>query len=89
LGGTTHSVALMTRKDGGCVPVLVVDGIPMPGTEMDLEIAPEDIEGIEVYRGPSEIPPRYIALASPCGLIVVWSRDADVQDSADSTAGQP
>ena len=89
LGGSTRSVALMSRKDGGCVPLLVVDRIPMPGTEMDLEIVPDDIEGIEVYRGPGEVPPPYAALVSPCGLIVVWSRDADAGDAADSTAAQP
>jgi hypothetical protein len=86
LGGTTHSVALMTRKDGGCLPLLMVDNIVMPADEFDLQIVPNDIEGIEVYRGTSEIPGRYMSLASPCGLIVVWSRDGEPDAKADSAS---
>jgi hypothetical protein len=86
LGGTTHSVALMTRKDGGCVPLLLVDNIVMPGDELDLQIVPQDIAGIEVYRGTSEIPGRYISLASTCGLIVVWSRDGEAEEEKTSAA---
>ncbi|HEX8905274.1 MAG TPA: carboxypeptidase regulatory-like domain-containing protein [Longimicrobiaceae bacterium] len=87
IGGTTQHIAVITRRErGGCVPLLLVDNMVMGAEDLDLQIPPNDIEGIEVYRGPSEIPGRYISLASPCGLIVVWSRDGNPDMSADSAA---
>ncbi|HEX8244086.1 MAG TPA: carboxypeptidase regulatory-like domain-containing protein [Longimicrobium sp.] len=86
IGGSTQAVAIITRRErGGCIPLLLVDNAVMGAEDFDLMIPPRDIEGIEVYRGPSEIPGRYISLASPCGLIVVWSRDGDPDMSVDST----
>lgn len=37
-------------------------------------IRPHDLEAIEVYRRPSEIPAEYGGAESGCGVILVWSR---------------
>jgi len=37
-------------------------------------IHPSDIEAIEVYRGPAEVPPAYGGADAACGVILVWLR---------------
>lgn len=54
-----------------------IDGVPFPGAnrlEMD-ELSPHDVEGIEIYRGPSEIPPEFNRRGSQCGVVAIWTRD--------------
>ncbi len=36
-------------------------------------IRPEDVDGIEVYRRPSEVPVQYSGIGG-CGVILIWSR---------------
>jgi hypothetical protein len=58
----------------GCVPMIWIDGQRAPGMEID-EISLNDIEGIELYNGPSTTPPEFWqANSAQCGTIVVWSR---------------
>ena len=37
-------------------------------------INPEEIEGIELYRGTAETPPQFQKPGSTCGSIVIWTR---------------
>jgi hypothetical protein len=61
------------RRD--CIPLIWVDGQRAPGMEID-ELAVNDIEGIELYRGASTTPPQFWQGTTPsCGTIVVWSRN--------------
>ena len=58
----------------GCVPMIWIDGQRAPGMEID-EISLNDIEGIELYNGPSTTPPEFWqANGAQCGTIVVWIR---------------
>jgi hypothetical protein len=51
-----------------------IDGQRAPGMEID-EIPLNDIEGIELYNGPSTTPAEFWqANGSQCGTIVVWTR---------------
>ena len=62
------------RRD--CAPILWVDGQRASGMELD-EIPVNDIEGIELYNGPSTTPAQFWQgnlSNSACGTIVVWSR---------------
>jgi hypothetical protein len=34
-----------------------------------------DIEGIEIYRGPSETPIAYQTTGSACGALLLWTRN--------------
>ena len=60
---------------GSCQPSIVVDGMQLGGDAGDIDMLarPEDITGIAVYRGPSEVPVEY-ATGSSCGLIQIWTR---------------
>lgn len=66
---------------GPCVPIFFVDGHRTPLDEMPLgvnELDVSDIEGIEVYTGPSQIPPRFNSLAGGrCGVVAIWTRDPE------------
>ena len=35
------------------------------------------LEGIEVYRGPSELPPQFQSTGTPCGVILLWTRTGE------------
>jgi hypothetical protein len=58
-----------------CIPVIWVDGQRANGLELD-DIPIHDIEGIELYQGPSTTPMQFSQATSvaTCGTIVVWSR---------------
>jgi Carboxypeptidase regulatory-like domain/TonB-dependent Receptor Plug Domain len=60
---------------GPCPPMLVVDGMRLEGAAGDIDqiTRPEDIQGIAIYRGPSETPVEYQGFNS-CGAIVVWTK---------------
>lgn len=58
----------------GCSPLVWVDGIRMPGAQLD-EVAPAaDVAGIEIYNSFAGIPSRYFDRTATCGTILVWLR---------------
>lgn len=59
---------------GGCVPDLFVDGIQtVQGTSVDDVLALQDVEAMEVYRGPGAAPSQYSR--GTCGSILIWTRE--------------
>ncbi len=54
-----------------CQPHVMLDGLPFDGP-MTM-IAGDDVEGIEIYRGVTQIPAEYYRYGM-CGLTMVWSR---------------
>ncbi len=62
-----------------CPPVFYIDGVK-DRTSQDLDafdpdvISVYDIEAIEVYRGPAEVPPEFIDSDTRCGVVAVWTR---------------
>jgi hypothetical protein len=59
-----------------CVMQYYVDGAFIsPGTFSIDEITPDQIEAIEIYRGPSEIPARFRQQDTACGLVIFWTRE--------------
>jgi hypothetical protein len=80
-GATTSSILRRYPPRAQCAPVVLLDGLRLAPEEMSLLDAmarPEDIEGIEFYRGGNEIPVEY-ATRSNCGLVLIWTRQ-DVQN---------
>jgi len=68
-------IAKMVRSPPGCYPVYYLDG-----TESSSYFArhtpPQDIKGIEIYRGSSEIPGEFGGSGSACGVIVIWTKSS-------------
>jgi hypothetical protein len=58
-----------------CVPDLWLDGQLARGLEAD-QVPVNDIEGIEVYSGPSTTPMQFshAQARDACGVIVIWTR---------------
>lgn len=74
LSVSSDGVVTLTRgaaslSDAVCIPLLVLDGLPLD-TTVDI-VRPDEIRGIEVYRGPAETPPEY---GGACGVIVIWTK---------------
>ena len=75
----------MSRNDIGAVRKILgadcrvnyyIDGSWVPPGSFHLDDIPASaIEGIEVYRGPSETPAQFRQRETACGLIVIWTRD--------------
>jgi hypothetical protein len=56
---------------GSCRPTILLDGLPADGVLFGLSA--EDLEGIEVYRGVTQIPPEFYRYGM-CGLTMLWTR---------------
>jgi hypothetical protein len=53
-----------------CFADVFVDGVP---DDQGLRINPINIEAVEVFRGPGEIPAQYGGMTA-CGVILIWLR---------------
>jgi len=62
------------RTDRDCPPEYWLDGQRVPGFTID-DIVPEDVQGIELYRGPSEMPAPFLTRSAACGVVAIWTRD--------------
>ncbi len=70
--GVRFTSAPIQRRD--CVPQIWLDGTRVDNVELD-ELPVGDVEGIELYPGPSTTPMQFSQGAvSSCGTIVIWSR---------------
>jgi len=63
----------LIRMRGGCVPDVILDGVPLSGpVRLDDILTVDNLEGIEVYSGASS-PIEYSR--STCGTVLAWTRD--------------
>lgn len=57
-----------------CLPQYFVDGQRVTNLELD-DFPPREIEGIELYNGPSSTPMQFSqGTVTTCGTVVIWSR---------------
>lgn len=64
-----------------CYPTLYLNGHLWPRHNLD-ELSPDQILALEVYRGTSEVPSRFMGHGRVnCGVIVVWTRQGGAMDS--------
>jgi hypothetical protein len=64
------------RGRGGCLPVVIVDGMELQGaaTLLDEWVKAYDVEGIEVYTGAAQAPPELAIHENGCATIIIWTR---------------
>jgi hypothetical protein len=65
----------MARSQPGCEPQYFIDGVEA-SPYFARNTPPQDIVGLEVYRGPSELPAEFTGSNSGCGVIVIWTRSS-------------
>ena len=71
----------------GCPVLFFVNGTPFPATRdisINEYVVPEDVIGIEVYNGSSQIPPQFQSnlLNARCGVVVIWTRMGNEENPA-------
>lgn len=75
-GGGYGCVIRMASAPMRCTPEYIVD------ERTDNSFGPftpiRDIEGVEVYTGPSEVPGEFAGRSAGCGVVVVWTRSGPV-----------
>jgi hypothetical protein len=49
-------------------------GAPTAGYTIDDVAAPNSVEGIEIYRGLSTVPPEFLTPDADCGVVAIWTR---------------
>lgn len=83
-------VVRFARQQGrACAPDVYVDGQYAPGLPLEA-LHPEDVEGIEVYSGISQIPAEFVRNGRfNCGAIVFWSRRPIVVQSKQKAPATP
>ena len=71
--GIRFNSSSIVRRD--CMPMIWLDGQRAPGLEID-DVPASDIEGLELYNGPSTTPVQFSQYSSnsTCGTIVIWTR---------------
>ena len=58
----------------GCQPLVWIDAVRNVGDELDAAIALGDVEAMEVYVSPGNVPAQFRDMRQPCGAIIVWTR---------------
>jgi hypothetical protein len=58
-----------------CPPQYFIDGVQANGYNID-DMPVGDVEGVELYAGPSGLPPEFNKFASTvnCGAVIIWTR---------------
>lgn len=69
--GTTTTMRGNAGRD--CPVQFFVDGALTYRFNVDA-VMPNDVEGLEIYRGAASIPPEYNKGVAPCGVILIWTR---------------
>lgn len=68
---TYECFAVMARNPQ-CQPTWWIDGVEVSSFHENTPI--RDIYGIEIYRGPGEVPGEYAGSNAACGTIVMWTK---------------
>jgi len=81
LGRQASASGRSPRKWGApsnsCLPRLFLDGVRVTydaQSDINAVVTPEQVEALEVFRGPAEIPVEYNDNNSQCGVILIWTR---------------
>jgi Carboxypeptidase regulatory-like domain/TonB-dependent Receptor Plug Domain len=62
----------MARAPMRCSPEYIVDEVV--DNAFGPTVSVRDIEGIEVYTGPADVPGEYAGRNAGCGVVVIWTR---------------
>ena len=70
-----ESILFSGGLEGTCVPGIYIDGAQVfQDFGITTLIQPEEVEGIEVYRGVAQTPMEWGGLNGSCGVILIWTK---------------
>jgi hypothetical protein len=69
---STVYLRLIANFGGPCAAVIYIDGL-FYQNELPRLLA-QDIEAIEIYRGPAQVPIQYGGGYGGCGVVLIWTR---------------
>jgi hypothetical protein len=72
-GGGAGCFITMARAPMGCSPDYIID--EMVDNAFGPNTPIRDIEAIEVYTGPADVPGEFAGANAGCGLVVIWTRN--------------
>jgi len=70
---SNECIAKMVRSPPGCYPQYYLDGKESSAYFARLT-PPQDVKGVEIYRGSSETPGEFQGSNSGCGVIAIWTK---------------
>lgn len=82
-GRGSHGVVTTSRGNnsfaGQCPAQIYVDDFHVNRANgwtfrIDDVVSPDDVEGIEVYRGLATVPAQFLSPQADCGVIAIWTR---------------
>lgn len=68
-----NCIPVRVQSGRRCPVAVFVDGMRVDDYNID-GIPPENVLGIEVYRGAAETPAAFSRHSSPCGAILIWTK---------------
>jgi hypothetical protein len=68
----TFECLAFSARTPQCQPTWWIDGVAVQSFHENTPI--RDVYGIEVYRGPGEVPGEYSGSNAGCGVIVLWTK---------------
>lgn len=68
--------SMLADREGECSVQYFLDGTPIlpQAGVIKLDVAPDEVEGIEIYRRGTLAPPRFQRQHGSCGVILIWKR---------------
>lgn len=78
VGLRASNLVSFSKSNAHCLPQVFLDGMLIShnkGERYDLNaLRPMDVEAIEIYAGPAQVPPQYGGAHSACGVVLIWTR---------------
>jgi hypothetical protein len=76
VGFDGSNYVVQSSRGSGCQVQWWLDGSPYDNSDnaLDQTIRPDDIEAVEVYKSPSEVPVQFQGHNGSCGTILVWTK---------------
>jgi hypothetical protein len=75
-GNSLRVLSLRTQSVPGCAGNMRIflNGAPMEGGDFLMRLTANDIEAVEAYRGPAEVPGAFARTGTNCGVAALWLR---------------
>ncbi len=74
---TSSGNIVQILRRGACSPLVFLDGTRLTyisASDIDDLVGPEDVSGVEVYKGAATVPFEFGFINDDCGVIAIWTK---------------